>query len=119
MASFDDDEIESIREIISVGASAAYMTELTGKLGELTEAQASACRLDIAQYKKIAYGTVKVKGGIKGTDHDTERDRLHVTNKMRLRLNYPLIQGYAGKDDFGVINLRIPGWSGSPNEFEN
>jgi hypothetical protein len=107
MAVFDESEQESIRDIISIGPSGK--ADLASKLEGLNDAEGEACRDDITAWNKIKYGTVKVeKTSIKGTNYDIERDRLYITNRMRLRLGYDLIFGYAGSEDFTSITISLP-----------
>lgn len=118
MATFDESEIESIREIIQVNTNANTLQDLSSRLTALNEAQADACRKDIGSWNKIADGTVKSRGGIKGTDFDIERDRLHITNKMRLRLNYPRISGNIDRGEMGVGWMKGTSWAGGLIEDE-
>jgi hypothetical protein len=118
MAAFEDEEIESIRDICLLSTHSSVMSDLQAKLDLLNEAQAEGCRADIAAWNKVRYGTTKIDGGVKGTNFDIERDRLYITNRMRLRLTFEAVVGYAGADDFASITLGLPGWSGGSSKDE-
>jgi hypothetical protein len=107
---FTQIEQEAVRRMIRIGTSASEKAELAARLFDTNDAEADAIRADILSYDRIANGTVRVKGGIKGTDFSLERERLHLTNTMRQRLNYDLIAEATGPDDIIMTMVRIPGW---------
>lgn len=113
---FTDEEVEDVREIIGLGTSSSEQTELEDKLSALNDAQAAATRRDVTAFGNIRYGTTKVKGGIKGTDYNVERDRLEIANKIRRRLNYPTIASATDPNDIALSTIRVPGWSTSGEE---
>lgn len=105
---FTDTEFELAREII--GYKTLDMEDLKSRMNSLNDAGAEATRDDIAAWKRIRYGTVNVLGGLKGTDFNTDRDRAHITNRVRLRLNLSALPGTLGRNDFGVVRLSVGSW---------
>src|SRR6267142_2272571 len=95
---FTEDETESIREIVGLGTSSSETSELDGKLSACNGAQVTRTKRDITKWDAIAYGTTKSKGGMKGTDFNIDRDRLLITNRVRVRLNYPKIESIEGDE---------------------
>lgn len=109
---FTQTEVEHVRRIVRMGTSVGENEELTEKLAALNDGQATTTREDIIAWNRIKYGTTKVKGGIKGTNYDMERERLFITNEMRLRLNYPLIASAADPDEIAMVSISTRGWVG-------
>jgi hypothetical protein len=109
---FTELEQETIREIIGgIGTSTVEETELADKLAALNDAQADRTREDIVEYNKKRFGTTRVKGGIKGTDFNIERERLLITNRIRERLNYPRISEAIDSSDIGIVSFRGASWT--------
>jgi hypothetical protein len=118
---FTDIEFEYIREIAVLANTSDNQASLIGRLDAFNSAQVNATQRDIEKWKAIEYGTEKSKGGIKGTDYDTQRNRDFITDKMRDRLNYPSRPASLGASDFGAFTIGLPSWSGGgePDEFES
>lgn len=108
----DADQIEVIREMCYLGTD--QLTDLTDRLTNLGDAQQAACERDILEWTKNKFGTVRVHGGIKGTQYNIQEDRDLITDRMRLRLGYPKLTSTAGipEGDMGAFRLVLPGgWS--------
>jgi hypothetical protein len=110
---FNDSDVEYVREICRIPNTADRVSILVGKLDVLNSAQVIAVQRDVEQWKRIEYGTEKSKGGIKGTDYSTDRNRDYITNKMRERLDYPPLPGIADtKDGLGILSIGLPSFGG-------
>ena len=107
---FSDEEYEKIREICSISNNPGRITDLTARLDALNDAEVAATQADIERWKRIEYGTEKSKGGIKGTDFSTSRNRNHITNKVRSRLDYPKIDFADDPEAMIYGTLPVPGW---------
>lgn len=96
-----------MREIIRVPGTPANLETLVTKLDALNAAQVIATQRDIEQWKRIEYGTEKSKGGIKGTDYDSERNRTHIRDKVRQRLDYPALPSPLALGEMGAFSMGI------------
>jgi hypothetical protein len=113
---FSDEEVEYVREISRLANTTSNTAMMVGKLDALNSAQVIAVQRDIEQWKRIEYGTEKSKGGIKGTDYDTERNRQYIRNKMRERLDLPALPDPIGADSIGFFGVNLPGWFGTASD---
>jgi hypothetical protein len=115
---FQDSEVEYVREICRIPNTADRVATLVDKLDLLNSAQVIATQRDIEQWKRIEFGTEKSKGGIKGTDFDTERNRNHITNKVRDRLGYAALPYTDNENALSILTINQPTWFGSTVEDE-
>lgn len=106
---FTETEAEYVREICRLTNSTSWVADIAAKLAGLNDGQASAARRDIAQWQAIEYGTTKTRGGLRGADYDTDRDRLLITNRMRMRLAYPPLGDTLSRDAIYGFRMSIPG----------
>jgi hypothetical protein len=113
---FTDTEVEYIREICRIPRTSDNISILVGKLDDLNAAEKLATQRDIAQFQSIEYGTEKSKGGIKGTDYDTERNRQYIRNKVRERLDYELLADAIGANEIGLFSIQMPSYFGSSDD---
>lgn len=115
---FTDGEVEYVREIVRLSNAPDSVAILVARLDTLNAAQVIATQRDIDQWTRIEYGTEKSKGGIKGTDYDTERNRQYIRNKVRERLGYPPLPSGIGAADFGILTIGISsfGSGGVPSD---
>lgn len=114
---FTDAEVEYVREICRLPNTADRIAVLVGKLDSVNAAQIIAVQRDIEQWKRIEYGTEKSKGGIKGTDFDTDRNRGYITTKMRERLNYPPLPELSyDPNAIGIFSMGFPSWLDSATD---
>jgi hypothetical protein len=111
-ANFTDSDFEYVREICHIPNTSDNTAVLIGKLDALNAAQVTATQRDIEKWKLIEYGTEKSKGGIKGTDYSTDRNRNYITNKLRERLSYDPIAGTIGPEDLAAFSLSFPNYAG-------
>ena len=82
-AVFTNLELERIRDIVNADA----ISVITNVVDELTADQRRATRYDIDLYiNEVGEGTVAVKGGSRGTDFSTVRDRNDIRRRVALRL---------------------------------
>lgn len=115
---FTDEEVEYSREIIRVANTTSNQAELVNKLDSLNAAQVIACQRDIEKWKSIEYGTEKSKGGIKGTDYSTERNRFHIRNKYRERLGYDPLPEPLEIGEMGLFSMGISSFGSGSTEDE-
>jgi hypothetical protein len=113
---FTDEEVEYAREICRLANTSSNISMLIEKLDVLTPGQVLAAQRDIEQWKRIEYGTEKSKGGIKGTDYDTERNRFYIRNKFRERIDLPALPEGLSADQIGFFGVNLPGWFGTAED---
>lgn len=117
-----DQEFEYVREICRVPNADDRIAILVGKLDALNAAQVIAVQRDISEWQDIEYGTEKSKGGIKGTDYSTDRNRNYITYKMRERLGYPELPGTnpidnaMGGDGMSLFGIGFPSYLGTEGD---
>lgn len=119
---FSDTEVEYVREICHISNKSDFIASLAQKLDALNAAQVTATQRDISKWEAIEYGTERSKGGIKGTDYSTERNRDQITNKVRERLGYDPLPSTSGTDNsLGILSVGFPSWIGgcSTDEYSN
>jgi hypothetical protein len=113
---FTDIEFEYVREMTRLPKTEDNIATLISKLDALNAAEVLATQRDIDKWQSIEYGTEKSKGGIKGTDYDTERNRQYIRNKVRDRLGLDRLPDPLGLTDLGAFTLTLPGWMGSSED---
>lgn len=98
-AVFTSLEKERIREILGLDA----LSTLDTPIAELTADQRKATRYDIDQWiNEVGEGTVAVKGGSRGTDFSTQRDRTEIRQRVARRLGFA-VTGSAG----GIFHIPV------------
>lgn len=108
MPNWTDTEKESIREILQLNLTQANEDFIDATLATFNDAHKTAITADIAQWADVQYGTTKTKGGQRGTDYDTNRERLYITNRMRSRFDMAQLADGSGDSIFS-FTMRLPG----------
>lgn len=109
MPTWTDSEKESIREILQIPFNTSNLNFIEAGLLLFNDAHKSAITADITAWADVQYGTTKTKGGQRGTDYDTDRERLYITNRMRARFDMKPLADTVSSDAIYGFTLRLNG----------
>jgi len=107
---FDANEVDKVREIIRFKGTGTQLAQVQSMCEALSLAHRQSVRAFIETWDRTGDSTEKMRGGVKGLDHDVERNRLWVTNQVRILLGLDELITEAERETFSTVSEARPRW---------
>jgi hypothetical protein len=102
---------ERIREITRIAPGSEDFNRLEDRLTGASGVMNQILKAEIVQWDRIVQGTVQVKGGEDALNFDPERDRLAITQRVRVRLMFEELVTTEQKSGLQLIKIAT-NWRG-------